>query len=110
MMILSMILRLLCGFQVYKFLHVKHVQEINRIKLGNYSENDTSVDEYKIHNENGRVVITPVQEKKDENTSIRNRGALALASTSSSEIRDRTLSSASTSSNYSSESEFFSFF
>ena len=61
------------------------------------------MDEYKIHNENGRVVITPVQEKKDEN--IRNRGALALASTSSSEIRDRTLSSASTSSNYSSESE-----
>ena len=68
------------------------------------------MDEYKIHNENGRVVITPVQEKKDENTSIRNRGALALASTSSSEIRDRTLSSASTSSNYSSESEFFHFF
>ena len=63
------------------------------------------MDEYKIHNENGRVVITPVQEKKDEN--IRNRGALALASTSSSEIRDRTLSSASTSSNYSSESEYF---
>ena len=109
MMILSMILRLLCGFEVYKFLHENI--GIYRTKLfGNFSENDTSVDEYKIHNENGRVVITPVQEKKDENTSIRNRGALALASTSSSEIRDRTLSSASTSSNYSSESEFFSFF
>jgi len=64
------------------------------------SENDTSVDEYKIHNENGRVVITPVQEKNHESNTMRNRLALE-----SSEIRERTTSSASvSSSNFSSES------
>ena len=75
-----------------------------------FSENDTSIDEYKIHNENGRVVITPVQEKNDcdngGQTVVRNRGALTLGSSSSGEIRERTQSSASTNSNYSSESEF----
>jgi len=56
----------------------------------------TEVDEYKIHNENGRVVITPMPEKKTDapsNVPIRNR-----TSSSTVQLRDRTASSSNSSS------------
>ena len=57
------------------------------------------VDEYKIHNENGRVVITPMPEKKTDAVShvpIRNRAATSSSSTV--QLRDRTASSSNSSS------------
>ena len=41
--------------------------------LSKIESNDTSVDEYKIHNENGRVVITPMPDTKENHSIVRNR-------------------------------------